>query len=222
MKVLGKNVINYFYDNGLWKIAVCARSCELVTTTDFIETSVKGSGKFRTYLPSINGFTGSMEGIVTLDEPNTLSLADLRALQLSHTRFLSRFQRTDEDGNVYTDEMYFYIASISDSGSHSDVAGFSITLQGDGAITQIFTPTPQTAGIVTRVDFTAVDGQTSVTNAALIGKELIELILDGISMGPLLLAGTPVNKEFHFDPAAGTITWGIPAAAGQENYYVYQ
>lgn len=223
-KVLGKNAIVYFWDGGMWKIAVCARSCEFNTSTEFMETSILGSGKTRTFIPTMNASTGGLEGIVTLNEANVLTLPELRALQLTHTRLVIRFQRIDEAPvpNVYADEVGAYIANTKDIGSYSDVAGFSVDLQGDGPITQIFTPTPQTAGIVTRKDFTPTAGQTELTDATLIGKTLLELIIEE-SYGPLITAGTPVNKEFKFTSSTGKIEWGI-AASGDEvtSYYTFQ
>lgn len=220
-KVLGKNVIAYIFHGGMWKVAVCARSCEFTTTTEFIETSVRGSGKYKRFRPTVNSCTGSMEGVVTLDEPNTLAVSDLRSLQLAQTRLLLRFQRTDESGNVYTDEVYAYISQTADVGDFKEAANFSLDLIGDGEITQVFTPTPTTGGTVVRVDFTATAGQDSLTDPALVGKELIEFVVDGVGYA-LITSGTPVGKEVKFTTATGVIQWGVPAAAGDDIYYIYQ
>lgn len=220
-KVLGKNVIAYIFHGGMWKVAICARSCEFTTVTEFIETSVKGAGKYKRFKPTVNSSTGTMEGLVAFNEPDTLALSDLRALQLAQTRLLLRYQRTDEDGNIYTDEVYSYISQTADVGDYKEAANFSLDLIGDGEIVQVFTPTPTTGGTVTRVDFTQTDGQVDLTDPALVGKQLIEFVVDGVGY-TLIGAGTPVNKEFKFTAGTGLIEWGIPGTVDTDAYYIYQ
>lgn len=118
----------------------CATSVSFNTNTEFIETSVSGSGKFATYLPTRTTFTGSMDGIVAFDESGMLTLPDLRAKQLAQELILIRYIRTDDAGNTYTDEANFYISSSSDSGSYDGMNTFSIELQGSGPL--IITTTP--------------------------------------------------------------------------------
>jgi hypothetical protein len=47
----------------------CARSVTFDISTDFIETSVTGSGAFKTFLPSGKQFSGNIEGLVFLNKP---------------------------------------------------------------------------------------------------------------------------------------------------------
>lgn len=135
MQVRGINVLVLISDGVDYKPWVCARSVTLNVTTDFIETSGPGDGVFATFLPTKNSFTGSMDGIVSINTPGKFSLPELRAKQYAQTPLLMRFQRTDDGGNLYTEQAFFYIASSSDTGSFDDMNTFSIGLQGTGAIT---------------------------------------------------------------------------------------
>jgi len=54
----------------------CARSVTFDISTDFIETSVTGSGAFKTFIPSGKQFSGNIEGLVFLDKP---AVAETRA-----------------------------------------------------------------------------------------------------------------------------------------------
>jgi hypothetical protein len=139
--VQGKNIIVYIFDV-TWKPYICATSCSLNISTEFIETSVSGTGLYATYLPTKNSFTGSIDGNVSLNDPDSLTLADLRSKQISQEIFLMQFQRTSDDGYVYTSQAMFFITGSSDTGSFNGINTFSITLQGTGSIIEGVEPPP--------------------------------------------------------------------------------
>ena len=140
MIVQAKNLAVLTFIDPDWVLYACATSATLNLATEFIETSVTGSGSFATFLPTKHSFTGTLNGVCSLEETPLLSLADLRTKQINKTALLMRFQRTDEAGNLYTDEATFYIANSSDSGSFDDVDRFTIELQGTGALNATSTP----------------------------------------------------------------------------------
>lgn len=127
------------YDLGGWKPFLCGRSASITFNTDFIETSVSGSGKYATYLPTKHSVTASMEGLVSLIEPDGLTIADVRKMQLDQTVSMVKYQRTDEEGNTYSEQIKAYISGSSDTGSFEDANTFSLELRGTGAVTQIRT-----------------------------------------------------------------------------------
>lgn len=226
-KVLGKDVIVYIYDDGQWKMYACGTNCTLEVTTDFIETSVKGNGKFRNFVPTVNSFTGSIEGLVNFDLDNTLSLQDLRSKQLAHTKLLMQFERTDTTGVfTYVDEAYFFISSSSDSGPVDGMNSFSISLIGTGALTQSFVPTPvNPSGKVKRYEYTSASGgETSFSATALNLVDVIEVVKDGMGKTELITSGTPSLNQVKYTSAAGngTIEFAIPFEAGEKAYVLYQ
>ncbi len=136
--VKGSDFIGFIFDSGEWKPYVCATSISLNVTTDIIETSVTGTGLWAAYKPTKNSFTGSISGLVDLNESGSLDYSDLQTLQFNQTIFQMQFQRTDQDGNVYTTYGSFFITGSSDTGSFDGVNTFSITLQGTGVLMQSF------------------------------------------------------------------------------------
>lgn len=221
--VKGDNVIVYTYIGGIWQIFVCARTASLDVSTSMVEISTAGSGDYASFLPQKHSFTGSIDGLVNLDNTK-LRLSDFRALQLSKTKLLMRFNRTSTTGEVYTSECNFFITNSNDSASYADVATFAIELQGTGSITEIFTPIPSPTLVakMNRLEYTAIGGEVSFTDAALVGKDVLEVVTDGLGNCKLILSGTPINKEAKFDSVTGTITWAIPQEPNQESYVLYQ
>ena len=136
MNVQGKNVIVKIKVAGVYTPYLCARSASISISTDFIETSVSGTGLNATFLPTKNSFTCSMEGVVSLNDPAGVTLADLRGLQLAQSLLEVSYERTDDGGAIYNEEFTAYISSSSDTGSFDDMNTFSIELRGTGAITQ--------------------------------------------------------------------------------------
>lgn len=219
----GKNVVVLVNHESAWVPYACGRSCSFNPVTEFLETSVSGSGFWKTYLPTFNGATASIEGLINLEKINNLSIADLRAKQYAQERLLVRFEREDRDGNIYTDEFYCYISSSTDTGSFDNVATFSVDFLIDGEVTQVFTPSPiLIAGQVIRYEYTATGGETYFEDADLIGVEILDVNRDGVGYSPIITTGTPIAKEAKYTGASGRITFPSPMEPGEEVFVIYQ
>lgn len=131
--VLGKDVTVRIYNAG-WKLYACASSCALSVSTSTVETSTTGSGAWATFMAQKHSWSGTLDGMVNLDE--NITLFDLRALQIAMTPIQIQFERIDQSGASYTDTGTAIIVSSSDTGQMGDVATFSIELQGTGALVQ--------------------------------------------------------------------------------------
>lgn len=222
-KVKGKEVGVYFFIDGVWTLFGCALSCSLETTTDFIETTFLTSGKFKDFEPTVNSWQGTLSGLVTLQD-TVVSLADLRAKQLAHTKLMITFERTDVNANVYSDQGYCYITSVSDDASFEGMNAFNLSVRGTGALTQIFTPLTIGGNKVERLQFTMPASITTSTQASLIGMDVIEVVRDGIGNSKIITTGSPASKEVFFNSATGALTWAIPSAddGTEECYILYQ
>jgi len=222
--VRGDNVIIYILDNGVWKLYACARSCTLDVATEILETTVSGHGDWKSYVATVNSFSGSFDGVVNLDMPDMLSLPQLRALQVARIPLMFRMQRTDEDGNVYTDEGTIILTRSSDTGTYNDVNTFAIDFTGTGALTQLFTVTPGTINSNDmRYEFTATSsGQTEFTFSGLTNKYLLSVVKDGVECSRILTAGTPVNKEVKYTASTGTFEFAQTWEPGEEGVIVYR
>ena len=221
--VKGDSVILFIYDGGMWKPVVCGTSCSFQTNAEDIETSITGSGVWRTYEYVALTWTCSFEGVILLDGVNQLSVQDLRSYQYSRQKVLLRFQREDQDSNVYTDEGYALITQIGDTGAVDSMATFTVDLKGTGPLTSVIVPTPvDPTKKVKRIEYTGVSGETSFTNALLIGKDILDVVVDGIGRSQIILSGTPVDQEARYHSGTGEIELPIPLDAGIEVYVLYQ
>lgn len=220
-KVLGRNVIVYVYDGGDWKPYACGRSVSLTVSTEMIETSVSGSGVWSTFAPVKHSWTATIDGIVSLEESGQITLPELREKQYDFQSMQIRYQRTSVESEVYTESGVCYITNSTDSASFDDLNLFNIELVGTGPLSQVYDPTPNLNGKMYRHEFTGGSGTTYV-NAALINKDVIEVVRDGIGYSKLKLTGSPVDKEVIYTAASGTFTWAIPLEPGEEGYITYQ
>lgn len=221
----GENVVLFIYDGGIWKGYACARNITFSAATDLIETSSSGTGKYATFLPTKNSFGATIDGIVSFSVLDHLTYPDLVQRELSHTLLLLRFQHTDDSTEVYTAECNMYITNSSDTAGYSDMNFFTIELKGTGVITQIFTaqpPVPEEGVQVERYPYSGVGGETGFTDAALIGKEILEVVKDGIGCSAILLSGTPIGKEVKYVSATGEFLFGIPFEPDEQAYILYQ
>lgn len=220
--VSGKNVVVKIYDNGGWRLYACAISCTLNVSTSTVETSTTGSGAWATFEPQKLSFSGVIDGLLNLDEPGQLTLADLRAKQIAFTKLLINFERTDIDGNTYTDQGTFIITGSSDSGNYNDAASFSIDIQGTGVLTQIFTPTPLLLSAVNRYQGTAAGGETTINIPALAGVDILDVHKDGVGNCLIITSGVPASKEVLYDVSTGDFTWAVPFDPAETYYILYQ
>ncbi len=212
--VSGDNFIFYIYTGGTWKPYVCARSGSMTINTDTIETTVTGSGNYKTFEATVHSFTASIDGVISLNVTDSLSIADLQALQLAKTKLLCRFIQTSQAGDIYTKQAYFFINSSTDTGSFDGVATFNLSLIGTGGITTIFTPPSQTTAEVYR--YPAAGDTAPATPGAytwatgLTGKTILSIVKDGRGQSDIILTGTPVGNEALYDSTTGDITFAIP------------
>lgn len=223
--ILGQNVILYQYSGGFWKPVVCARNCSFQTVKETIETSLSGQGFYRTFTAAGSTWSVSFDGLIYLQMTNTIALPDLRVSQEAGFPILIRYQRTDEAGNIYTEEGYCIITTIDDSGDYNNVAPFSMTAIGTGPLTRIFTPTPVNPfGKVKRYDYTGTGGEFSFSTGLLNLIDVIDVVKDAQGRAAIILSGTPVDQEAKYTSAGGngTILFPQPFSAGEKAYVIYQ
>ena len=226
-KVLGENMVFYLYDGGQWKAYMCARGGNMSIDTELIETTVTGSGNYRTFKPTVHSFGAAIDGIISLNEATGLTLPDLQGLQLAKTKILCRFTQTSQDGDIYTKEAYFYIVNSTDTGSFDGIATFSIALKGTGSITQVFTPPSPTDGIVYRYPAAgdtapATTGAYTWTATGLANKTILSVHRDGRGSSDIITTGTPVGNEVLYEDngSDGDFTWPFPFEDGETPPYV--
>lgn len=227
--VAGENFIFHIYNGGVWKPYYCARSGNISVNTETIETSTTGAGVWRTYETTANSFSGQIDGVMSVDTTTSIQWSELRTLQFAQTKLLCRFTATSGAGDLYIEEAYFIITNSVATGSFDGVATFSVSLQGTGAITQVYTPpTPNPTGTVYRYPAAGATapvtpGESVVTIAGLGSKTILSVFKDGIGNNDIILTGTPVDKEVLYQTSGsnGIFTWA-QAFDGENFYILYQ
>lgn len=228
--VPGSEFVFYAFNNGMWKPYICARSGDDPVSTDFIETTVTGSGNWRTVKPTAHSWSKNIQGVIGFDDSGTkLTWPDLRALQFTKTKLLVRTVYTSRDGNTYTEQGYCYIESSTPTGSFDGIATFTVSFRGTGAIEQIYilppSPTPgdmrypeqgDTAPATTRSYSWDLPGLTPSNT------KLTNVVKDGRGSNNIILSGTPVGNEVLFEAngSDGLLTWAVPFEDGETPPYV--
>ena len=134
--VNGKNVRLLIYDNSRYRLYACATSCSISISTSVVETSVTGSGQWASFMPQKHGWSGTLDGVVNLDDPDNLTLEELIGLQIAKTKIVVRFENIDEAGNQNALGGEAYIIASSSTGDVNNVSTFSVEIQGTGALIQ--------------------------------------------------------------------------------------
>ena len=137
-KVVGTDAILYMKYGTTYYPIGCARSINFELTTEFIETSVTGSGTFRTYIPSAKTFSGTLEGVTFLAGPDGPNIAGKFSMgnlydvvgALLQVRF---YEEDTSDEHFLQKDCYIYIESISEASSFDNITTFSLTFKGTGA-----------------------------------------------------------------------------------------
>ena len=221
--VRGDHVLVEFYQSGNWYGYACARSCSLSTNTELIETSVKGAGKFATFTPTKNSFSGHIDGITSLPGSTTVDLYKLRQYQLGHVLQRMRFVRTAGNGNVYTDNVEFFITNVTDTSSFDNISTFTVEFQGTGVLGQTIIQPPIIITAVKRYEYTAAGGELGFTDALLIGKDILEVNKDGLGNSKIIAAPTsPASKEVSYNTTTGQFIWAVLFEPLEEAYVLYQ
>ena len=224
----GKDVIIEIYDGGVWKMFVCSRSGNIRTSTDTIETSVKGTGNWATFKATKDNWTMSAEGRISLSVSGKLTLPEIRVLQIAHSPVRITYQRTDLSGNVYSDQGFALIIDVQDTGSFDNVATFSMEFKGTGPLTQIFTPTGG-GGKVKRLEYTGIGGEVYFEDALLNNVDIVAVDKDGIGRAKLILVGSPdpATKEVLYESnyagtGVGRLTFAQPFEPNEMAVILYQ
>lgn len=202
----GINVIGYFYENGQWYPGVCARSMSIQVNVETVETTTSGSGIWKTVVPTKNSWGFTNEGLCALSVAGGLTIADIESRMRAHTQMLFRFQMTAQDKSVYTDQGYCYLTGATKVGSFDNVSTWNTSADGNGALTQVFTPIVQPIPLMYRYEKQPGLGTFGFTDAALIGKD-IQVVTRGNSVSQHLVTGAPGTEEVQYVSATGQFVW---------------
>ena len=215
-QVTGKDFVLYTKLGTQYYPFACAREVSVSITTDKIELAPYTNGKFRSYIygRSTGQITGS--GVVKVEAGSgKYSIFDLLDFQQAHIVALAKYTLSDPQGNSRTYECTCLIDDVTLTGAVGSNASynFTLTINGDPTISQTLVNPP--LADVDTWDYTATGGETLISNAVLIGVDVLDIRRNGIGV-QVILTGTPNNNQALFNPATGQITFGY--ALGVDEY----
>lgn len=221
-KVRCDNVVVTFFNGGFYKPYACALNCSLEITSDIIETSVSGSGNWANWEYSRDSWSGSCDGIVSLQETNKLDLAELQELQINHTKLLMHYTRTSDTGEVYESVGYVLITGSSDTGNFGGMDTFSITFRGTGALAQSFVPSPiNPPGTMHTFYINTTGAQTGATSYTMATDKEIIGAFRKVNYN-IITTGTPNVEEIKYVAAMGVLSWLVPLESDETIQIQYQ
>jgi len=212
--VKGKDVVLSVLQGGVNTVIGCIRSVSITTTTDTLETTTRGTGQYKTYTGTQQGFTITCEGLVSLAD--RFSGPNLVALQQSRATNLYQLQFTD-GANFATYQGRMLITNTTQSGETQGLVSFNCDLIGSGELSYTFTPIVTSSNIFTFNNYAATGDTFAVP--VLVGANVLGVWREGIGH-ELTQNVTPTFDEYKFDSGSGTVTFGT-ALVGEWFFVLY-
>jgi hypothetical protein len=136
-KVLGKNVTVYVYRDILMVptpvFAGCATSCSKDETAEDINITTADSGRENEYIGGSKDATGTIDGLMTLDEMPMFQYADWVAEVGNVKRILIVYENSF--GDKYSYDANVLVVGVSDQADVTDFAKFTVSWKRSGAAT---------------------------------------------------------------------------------------
>jgi hypothetical protein len=208
--VQGSDVLLRISNGGALNAVGCNASCTLEITTDTYETTFEESGSYRSYIPNKHSAILRGNGPIILGED--LVVSDIVQYQLNKTVITWEFRGTDNtDTFVYSGNGFFTQCTID--GAVGQAAQCDYTIQVTGEISVVAAP-PLGDGEPQIYTYEATGGETTVSDADLIGVQLLDIEREGIGL-EIITVGTPDGSQVKFETLTGTLTFGTMLFAGE-------
>ena len=136
-KVKGQDVVLNLIDGAIVTPIACARSITFDISNDLIETSITGSGNYRTYKPGALQWSGTIEGLVFIykDTTNYYGLGQLYDIITSSQKIVIQWYEEDIDHITFLSKAgEVYIESINEVSSFDNMVTFTANFKGTGQI----------------------------------------------------------------------------------------
>jgi len=85
---------------------------------------------------------------------------------------------------------------------------------------QINSETPVDTGNIKEYEYIGIGGESTITDATLIGQNVFLVFKDGIQF-ILKTSGTPIGKEVVYNSTLGTVEFGIPFETDEKDTIIY-
>lgn len=144
--ITGDEILFFIQVEGEFVPVACLTNSSLPETTEAMETTVRGNNGWRSYTPTIQDYTVSLEGVI--ERTSDFSYIFLQGLKRNKVVF--KWRKATSEGEIL-DEGQAFINSLALNAPAGDVASFSATLTpGVGGILDILLWSQDGTNVVTQ------------------------------------------------------------------------
>lgn len=221
----GKNVLLSAHNgiDGYYPIA-CSQTISMTSTTGMLPTATPDSGSFAVYMP--DGLTSSViefGGIMFLRDlaSTKFHYANIYAKQVANVAMLLKITFTDQEGFVMNLTCSAFVPSTSFSSTVGGLVKHAATFQVSGAVSLDVVGTVGSCDIFSD-DYSTTEGQTSITQAALVNKTILQVWREGLQHDEV--SGAPVGRQFKYTVGTGNIAFDplIPFNPGETIHVLWK
>ena len=206
--VKGKNIVISMLSGGLYYPIFCTKTADFTVNQDEIEMTTINSGSSREYTAGMMNASLTVTGVTTLDNTNSrVSVNYLEQQAIRRTTQSFAITMTDDDGN---DLVRLFDGIIISTNFNRDVSSYSqssVTIRVTGGITYDTVVTPPVPEVVYSDYFACVEGETSISDASLIGVDILQVARSGDTHEET--GGVPGNHQFKYTTGTGTIGFDV-------------
>lgn len=215
--VNGKDVILSVQKGAAMYPIACNAVCTLNFQRDAIETTFRGTGDIRGFVPG--KCTITLDGSGPIELAGSYTASDLIDALLFKQALNWEFVLTDSKGHATISKTYagtgFFTSAII-TGDVQQAAMCDYTIQVNGAISGTVDP-GTLPPVLQTLFYTATGGETSLFNAAWVDGDMLEVLRNGIGL-EIITTGTPNTSQVLYDAGAGTITFSTDLPLGPDEY----
>ena len=214
--VKADGVVIYAKLGGAYQPIACGTSATVTTTSDKLELAPYTSGKWRSFIPNRISGSISCQGLIKVAPGSGLySSFDILDYQYGQFFVLAKYVITDPQGNAKTYEVNCLVDDVTFNTTAGGTATYSFTLSMTSDPAFVQTPIDSGGDNVQAYDYTATGGETTISNAVLVGNEVIDVRRNGIGL-EVIYSGTPTGSQVKFNSGNGSLEFGF--ALGVDEY----
>lgn len=219
--VKADGIVIYHKLGGAFYPIACGTSATINITADKIELAPYSSGKWRSYEYGRVTGTISTSGLIKINAgASAYGPLELLDFQLSFLKVLTKYVISDTNGNSKTYEVNCLVDDFTIETEAGGTATYSMTMTMTSDPTFIQTA-PDPGGIdVEAWEYNATGGETTISNAAIINDEVLDVRRNGIGL-EIISVGTPTGNQVKYISATGSFEFGMALGAGEWILVIY-
>lgn len=219
--VKADGVVIYAKLGGAYQPIACGTSATVTTTSDKLELAPYTSGKWRSFIPNRISGSISCQGLIkVVPGAGLYSSFDILDYQYGQFFVLAKYVITDPQGNAKTYEVNCLVDDVTFNTQAGGTATYSFTLSMTSDPSFVQTPIDTGGDNVQAWDYTATGGETTISDAVLIGNEVIDVRRNGIGL-EVIFSGSPTGNQVLFTSGSGSLEFGFALGADEYILVIY-